>query len=124
MLEFYDYDNFSGYISIYKNYLLLNKNLVNTFNDCYRIRIACDKENKKLYLFKLNKDEALSGIYSESSLLKLSITKSYGRISNSNVIDFICNVFKFNIPKEGFLKFNGRYDNQKKVIIADMEEAV
>lgn len=124
MLEFFDLDNNNGYVSFYTNYLLLNKNLVNCFADAYRVRLACDKEAKKIYLFKLSKDEALSEIYSESSLLKLAITKSYGRISQRSVIEFVENAFSLTIPKNSFLKFNAKYLPDEKAIVINMKEEI
>ncbi len=121
MLEFFDYDKNQGYVSIYSNYLLINKNLVDCFNDAYRVRIACDKEHKKIYIYKLDKDETLSGIYSETSLLKLSIFKTYGRIANKSVVEFIVNSFNFRLEKKtDFKKFNAKYYEQDKVIIVDV----
>ncbi len=124
MLEFYENDKFTGYVSIYTSYLLLNKSLINCFNDAYRVRLACDKEKNEIYLFKLDKDEALSGVYPESSLLKLHITKTYGRISQRSVIEFIEKTFALNIPKDGFIKYNGKYYEDKKLIIIKIEEGL
>ncbi len=124
MLEFYDYDERTGYVSIYNNYLILNKKLANFVCDAYKIRLGIDVEKNKIYLFKVSKDKVYDENLDEKSLLKLTITKSYGRISSRDMIEFIVAKFKLNIPKNGYLKFKAKYLLDDNAIAIMLKEEI
>lgn len=124
MLEFYDYDDRTGYVSIYNNYLILNKKLANFVSDAYKIRLGIDVEKNKIYLFKVSKDKVCDDNLDEKSLLKLTITKSYGRISSRDMIEFIVAKFKLDIPKNGYLKFKAKYLLDDNAIAIMLKEEI
>ncbi len=121
MLEFFEYDEVSGYASIYDSHITLNKTLLKYFKDAYRVRVGVDKEAQKIYVYVINKDYALSGELKESSLLSISISKTYARICSRPLIEYISNIFNLQIGKKEFKRFNATYDEDKKVIIIDMK---
>lgn len=122
MLEYYDYDDLSGIVTIYPNYLLLNKKMADLCADAYRIRLAIDVEQKKIYLFKLSKDKALEDAYNEKSLLKINIFKTYARIASKDVVLFLINRFNLNINNVGYSKFRAKYLVDDKAIVIDVKE--
>lgn len=124
MLEFFEYDDVNGYASIYDSHITLNKTLLRYFKDAYRVRVAVDKANQAIHIFVVNKDYALSGELKQSSLLPVSISKTYARICSRPLIDYLSNIFNFRIAKKEFKRFKACYDDVKQVIIIDMKGEV
>lgn len=118
MLEFFDADEKQGSASIYESHITFNKNLLKYFADAYRVRVGCDTEDGKVYVLLVDKDHALSGEIKESSLLKLSLSKTYARISSRAVVDYVLKAFHLKAPSDkGFLKYEANYDEFKKAIV-------
>jgi len=124
MLEFFEYDDASGFASFYDSHITLNKTLLKYFTDAYRVRVAVDKELDSVYVYVVNKDYALSGELKESSLLPVSISKTYARICSRPLIEYLSKVFDLQIGKKEFKRYKACYDEQKKVIIINMKGEV
>ncbi len=121
MLEFFDTNDKKGVATIYDRHILFNSKLIKYFSNAYKVRVGIDKDDKKIYVFMLNKDYVLSGEINETSLLPLSVSKSYVRIASKNLIKFITESFKLDVNKEKSIQFDAIYDDSKKAIIIDME---
>ena len=124
MLEFFEYDDSNGYASVYDSHITLNKTLLKYLKDAYRVRVAVDKVKDNIHIYVINKDYALSGELKESSLLPVSISKSYARICSRPLIEYISNVFVLTIYKKEFKRFKACYDDVKQVILIDMKGEV
>lgn len=120
MLKFYDADDIKGSVSIYESHITFNKAMLNYMKEAYRVRIGLDEDGKKAYIFMYNKDQALSGEFKETSLLKLSLSKTYARISSRSVVDYVLSSFDLQLPESGFLKFNATYDDSRKAIVISL----
>ena len=121
MLEFFDTNDKKGVATIYDRHILFNSKLIKYFSNAYKVRVGIDKDDKKIYVFMLNKDYVLSGEINETSLLPLSVSKSYVRIASKDLIRFITESFKLDVNKEKSIQFDAIYDDSKKAIIIDME---
>lgn len=117
MLEFFDADEKIGYASIYESHITFNKELLKYFSNAYRVRVGIDIEGGKTYIFLMDKDYALSGEVNESSLLKISVSKSYARISSRALVDYVAKAFGLDVGKEGSIKLKATYDEKKKAIV-------
>lgn len=122
MLEFFDSEACKGTASIYENHITFNKSLVSYFETAYRVRVGIDRENKKVYFFIINKDKALSGEIPETSLLPVSLAKSYSRVCSRAMVEYICNAFDLTINKKDFIRFQATYDDGKKAVIVDLNK--
>ncbi|MBE6137331.1 MAG: hypothetical protein E7176_02935 [Erysipelotrichaceae bacterium] len=121
MIEFFDIDTCKGTASIYENHITFNKSMLKYFIDGYKARVGIDKENSKLYVFVLNKDYALSGEIPETSLLSISISKTYARICSRAMVEYVCKTFDLVVPKKDYIRYDATYDDKKKAIIIDMK---
>ena len=74
-----------------------------------------------MYIYPISKDYALSGELKESSLLQISISKTYARICSKPLLEYLCKQFNIVIMKKEFKRFNANYDENKKVIVVKME---
>lgn len=122
MIEFFDLDNQKGSASIYEAHITFNKLLFEYFKDAYRVRIGIDKDLKKVFVFLYNKDYCCSGEISESSLLKISVSKTYVRICSSSMISYIVKNFNLDIPKGSFLRYEASYDEKLKAIVINLNK--
>ena len=121
MLEFFEYDDNAGTASIYASHITFNKVLLRYFKDAYRVRLAVDRNDKKVYIYVVNKDYALSGELNEASLLNVSVSKTYARVCSKPAVDYLCSVFGLTIGKQEFKRFKAKYDDEKKVIVIYMK---
>ena len=121
MLEFFELEDKNGYVSLYDNHLTINKSLMEYVKEAYRARIAVDKQNNQIHIYPINKDYALSGELKESSLLQISISKTYARICSKPLLEYLCNNFNITIMKKEYKRFNAYYDDSKKVIIVEVK---
>ena len=71
----------------------------------------------KTYILLIDKDYALSGEINESSLLKVSVSKSYARISSRALVEYVAKSFNLDVQKEGSIKLKAIYDEKKKAIV-------
>ena len=121
MIEFFDLDKENGVASFYDNHITFNKPMIKYFENAYRVRVGNDIEAKKVYLFIFDKDKALNGEVSESSLLKPSFSKTYVRICSKQLTDFILKAYEKKIVDDVPLKFKSSFDEEKKAVVIDME---
>ena len=120
MLEFFDEDTKSGTATMYDRHILFNSKLIKYFDDAYRVRIGVDKELNKAFIFMISKDYALSGEVNETSLLPVSISKSYARIASKSLINYLSDAFSLEVSKEKSIQFKAYFDEAKKAIVLDM----
>ena len=120
MLEFYDQNDGSGLASIYERHISFNTRLIKYFDDCYKVRIGIDLDEKKIYVFIYDRNYAESGEIPESSLLSVQVSKSYVRISSKQLVEYIRSKFDLEIPKGEYLQYSASYNDLKKAVIIDM----
>lgn len=124
MIEFFDIDTSKGTASIYENHITFNKGMLQYLDDAYKIRVGIDKENNNVLVFIINKDYALSGEIPETSLLSISVSKTYARVCSRALIEYISNIFGIKVEKKDYIRYNAVYDEKKKAIIIDMKGVV
>lgn len=124
MIEFFDIDTSKGTASIYENHITFNKGMLQYLEDAYRVRVGIDKDNDNIVVFIINKDYALSGEIPETSLLSISVSKTYARICSRALIEYISNIFGIKVEKKDYLRYQANYDEKKKAIVIDMKGVV
>ena len=120
MIEFFDTDYCNGSAAIYDSHITFSKNMLKYLQDAYKARVGVDRENKLIYVYPLNKDAALSGEIPETSLLSISISKTYARICSRALIGYLCGIFGLVIEKKEFVRYSTTYDDVRKAIVIDM----
>lgn len=124
MIEFFDIDTSKGTASIYENHITFNKGMLQYLEDAYRVRVGIDKDNDNIVVFIISKDYALSGEIPETSLLSISVSKTYARICSRALIEYISNIFGIKVEKKDYLRYQANYDEKKKAIVIDMKGVV
>lgn len=124
MIEFFDIDTSKGTASIYENHITFNKGMLQYLEDAYKVRVGIDKDNDNIVVFIISKDYALSGEIPETSLLSISVSKTYARICSRALIEYISNIFGIKVEKKDYLRYQANYDEKKKAIVIDMKGVV
>ena len=124
MLKFFDADDFKGTASIYESHITFNKPLLTYMKDAYRVRVGADTDNRLAYVFLYDKDKALNGEIKPSSLLSLSVSKTYCRICSRSLIDYLKELYGFDIKEKSFVRFKARYDETMRAVVIDLKEAI
>ena len=124
MIEFFDAEMHKGNASLYNTNITFSKNLIKHFTEAFKVRVGIDKDNKTIHVYPLNKDKALSGEFQESSLINVSLSKTYARVCSSALMTYICGVFGLKIEKKDFLRYSASYDDLKKAIIINLRSEV
>lgn len=124
MIEFFDIDTSKGTASIYENHITFNKGMLQYLEDAYRVRVGIDKENNSVLVFIINKDYALSGEIPETSLLSISVSKTYARVCSRALIEYISKIFGIKVEKKDYIRYKAVYDEKRKAIIIDMKGVI
>lgn len=92
-----------GTASFYRTNITLNTVASTSFEYAYRVQIGLD-DNKNVIVKPVSKDRVLRGELDEYSLLKISVKKTYARISSTEImtqlgmalnLDYSCEPLKF-----------------------------
>lgn len=119
-IEWLSKQNESGAITIYNNNITLNKQAANFFMDAYCVAIGIDYDSKKLIIKSISKEEVESeGDSAKSRFHKLSIKKSYGRITGKQVINEISNAFKLDFDNNLAYKFSAKWNTGNRMLVVD-----
>ena len=85
------------------------------------VRIGVDSNLKKIVVQPLSNETVDIGAVDEGTVYKISINKSYGRITNKGLISDLLENYHFNINDK---KFTTTYDEKNDIIIIDLDKEV
>ncbi len=114
----------SGVATIYETNITLNTIASSHFANSYATLIGFNKRDTTLLIKSLNKEEAISGRYSDNDLHQISIKPSYGRINGKTIIKNICHFFPLDFSEKTFYKFKCEWDAENKSLKVLLKEAI
>lgn len=106
----------TGSASFYASNITLNKVATVPFTYAYRALVGID-ENNNIVIEPLTKDRVDRGNLDEFAVQKISVTKSYSRISSKQLMDLIFESLKIDLGDEEFKKFDTYRDINKNVLV-------
>lgn len=107
-------------ITIYETNLTLNKAACSYFEDVNYVLLGIDKEKKQIGIKPVTRDDINNEVYPKSQLHRISLGKSYGRISNKSFVKDLCQEFKFDFKETQNYKFNVTFDYVHQIMIAQL----
>lgn len=116
--------NMAGIVTIYETNITLNTVAAGHFTNTYATLIGFNKKENILLIKSLNKEEAISGQYTDHDLHPISIKPSYGRINGKKIINNICQLFPLDFSEKIFYKFKCEWDAANKYLKVFLEEAI
>lgn len=107
-------------LTVYETNLTLNKAACYYFEDVNYVLLGIDKEKKQIGIKPISKQEIDDHIYPTNQLHRISLGKSYGRISNKSFVYDLCQNFGFNFQANPYYKYKASYDVIHGVMIIQL----
>lgn len=107
-------------LTVYETNLTLNKAACVHFEDVNYVMLGIDKESKKIGIKPVSKQEIDDNVYPASQLHRISLGKSYGRISNKSFVYDLSQVFGLDFSENQCYKYKVTYDVVHSIMIAQL----
>lgn len=107
-------------VTIYSTNLTLNKAACRHFEEVNYVLLGLDRKNNVLGIKPVRKIELDEDIYSEDQLHRISIGKSYGRISNKNFISEIAEKYDLDLSNNKCYKYEAKFDVIHQILLINL----
>ena len=107
-------------LTIYESNITLNKAACAHFEDVNYVLLGLDIEKKQIGIKPVTKDDINNSIYPKSQLHRISLGKSYGRISNKSFIEELSRYFNLDFQSEQCFKYKVSFDIIHQIMIAQL----
>ena len=114
-------NSFSQIATIYSGNITLNTPCIEFFEGVKWCVIGIDKDSKKVAIKPVTESETKENKFQLNTLNKVSIGKSYIRISNKNVVKEISKLVKKKSENE---KYNIDYNEKEKLLVIDLNNPI
>lgn len=107
-------------VTIYSTNLTLNKAACRHFEEVNYVLLGLDRKNNVLGIKPVRKIELDEDIYSEDQLHRISIGKSYGRISNKNFICELAQKYYLDLSNNKCYKYEAKFDVIHQILLINL----
>lgn len=107
-------------LTIYETNLTLNKAACHHFEDVNYVLLGVDKENNQIGIKPVTKDDINNEIYPKSQLHRISIGKSYGRVSSKSFVEGLSHTFDLDFQNKQSYKLNVHFDVVHQILVAQL----
>lgn len=107
-------------ISIYETNLTLNKAACKYFENVTHVLLGFDDETNQIAIKPISRDDIQNEIYPINQLHRISLGKSYGRITNKNFIEFIARQFHFDFKENQCYKYQAHFNVVTQMMIIQL----
>lgn len=119
MLEWFNGSSFTSIVTIYPNNFTLNTSAGQHFQEVRYCMIGIDRQNLKVAIRPVNKEEIDLQLFPLEQLHKVSVGKGYVRISNKTVIEEIEKLI--NVTLNG-VKFSAVFEEKENMLLIDLKD--
>lgn len=109
-------------ITIYASNITLNKVACRHFEDVRYVMLGINQEHHQLAIKPVDKTALEKKIYPESQLHKLSLGKSYGRVTSKSFIQRISDIIPLDFEQKNCYKFSASYDVVHGLLLINYEK--
>jgi hypothetical protein len=107
-------------VTIYSTNLTLNTAACKHFENVQYVLLGVDKENNLLGIKPVDKTAIDEGIYPNDQLHRISIGKSYGRVSNKNFIENLAREYHLDLSDKQGLKYPANFDVVHQILTVNL----
>ncbi len=107
-------------LTIYESNITLNKAACAHFENVNYVLLGLDPQKKQLGIKPVTKEDIDNNIYPKSQLHRISLGKSYGRISNKSFIEELAKNYNLDFQKEQCFKYTVTFDVIHSIMIAQL----
>ena len=90
------------------------------FENVQYVLLGVDKENNLLGIKPVDKTAIDEGIYPSDQLHRISIGKSYGRVSNKNFIENLAREYHLDLSDKQGLKYPANFDVVHQILTVNL----
>lgn len=109
-------------VTIYNTNITLNKSACQHFENVQYVLLGLDRKNNVLGIKPINKEQLDSNVYQKEQLHRISIGKSYGRISNKNFITSLIHAYSLDIKENLGFKYTASFDVIQQILLVNLKE--
>lgn len=107
-------------VTLYETNITLNKAACRPFEDVRFVLLGYDNDTRQLAIKPVSKEDIELNLYPRANLHKISLGKSYGRISNKNFMREIATRFNLDYNKDKGIKLDAEYDEDNQAMIVSL----
>lgn len=107
-------------VTIYSTNLTLNKAACRHFENVGYVLLGLDRKNHLLAIKPVTKEQVDDEIYPEDQLHRISIGKSYGRVSNKNFIDNLASLYHLELENNQCKKYDATFDVVHQILLVQL----
>lgn len=120
--EWYINDTANDSITIYPSNITLNTSACNYFKEVKYVLLGLDSKTNQVGIKPITKEMQNLNLYPKEKLHKISIGKSYGRISDRNFINTLQTKYHLQFSNNQGIKYSAKYDQVNQILIAKLKE--
>ncbi|MGX8679837.1 MAG: hypothetical protein ACSW8B_00435 [bacterium] len=106
-------------ISIYANNITLNKVACKPFEEVRYVMLGIDQEHHYIGIKPVDKSAIENNLYPQSQLHKITLGKSYGRVTSKSFIQSLIDLIPLDFNKKNCYKFEATYDVIHAILLID-----
>lgn len=107
-------------VTLYETNITLNKAACEPFEDVRYVMLGYDIDSKQIAIKPISKEELDLDLYPRANLHKISLGKSYGRISNKNFMKEISQRFNLDYQTTNGIKLDAFYDENNQIMLVQL----
>lgn len=107
-------------VTIYSTNLTLNKAACRHFENVQYVLLGLDRQKNILGIKPIEKQQLDEKLFNEDQLHRISIGKSYGRISNKTFIDEVSSLYNLDLSNNQGIKYNAKFDVVHQILLVDL----
>lgn len=107
-------------LTVYPTNLTFNKAACTYFEDVKFVLLGIDREAHQIGIKPITKQEIDENIYPKSQLHRISLGKSYGRVSSKSFVYDLTQLFGLDFTKQQCYKYEVTFDIVHKIMIAQL----
>ena len=104
--------------TLYETNITLNKAACSYFEEYRFVLLGHDQDLKQLAIKPISKEDYDLNIYPRSQIHKISLGKSYGRISNKPFMKMLSTLFE--LDYQNGIKYDASYDEEQDMMIIQL----
>lgn len=107
-------------VTLYETNITLNKAACAPFEDIRFVLLGYDASTRQLAIKPVPKEDIELNLYPAANLHKISLGKSYGRISNKSFMKELAERFNLDYHQDKGIKLDAKYDDDNQIMIVQL----
>ncbi len=111
-----------GIATIYQSNITLNKNASVHFERAYSVLLGLDKENTRIAIKPITKQEHERGTFPEEKKHKITVRPSYARVCNKKFIKEAMEIADVDLNENNAIKFKTTWSKEHQALLVDLKD--